>query len=391
MKVLITVDNLVPPAVEVSGIKYVYSLQKELVGQGIEISVVTSVDKWADRDWEHWIVRQEKEHNIKFYIVNNWFKRFPRIYFYLVRFLIFFKTLSVLRRNKFDFVHEYSSLPLLINRTWLLGKLTGVKTVHTLCTQNKGLLSSGKLVFGKVDKVICSNRVTQKTFNSTAPYLAKYIPSGISITDFLDRSSKRDYRVELDIPSGVPIVLYVGLLDKRKGIFSLVRIIPRVLEKHPDIVFVIATRYQDDVAEQYVATKEYILGRIAPFSKNVRLIEGIHNISALMHASDIFVFPITTLFGTLGTPATLVEAMACGCAIVATKHPFLSEFIQDNRTGLLYSDSTEFVRSICSFIDDPSLRGELGLRGAKEAQRYSLSCIASSVVDVYYTLYSRHM
>ena len=97
------------------------------------------------------------------------------------RLLFFFKALSLNRRHKFDLIHDYSSSPLLVGLTGILGKLCGAKTLHTLCVVNEGLLGSAKLTFGFswVDKVIV-----------TAPNLLpskkniEYLPLGIDTEKF---------------------------------------------------------------------------------------------------------------------------------------------------------------------------------------------------------------
>jgi glycosyltransferase involved in cell wall biosynthesis len=94
-----------------------------------------------------------------------------------------------------------------------------------------------------------------------------------------------------------------------------------------------------------------------------------------------------------GLPYTLLEAMALGTPVIASRVGGLAEVIQNEVTGLLVTpiNVTALADAIRRLIAEPSLRARLG----DEAQRlqrakYSLEAMASSYLDVYREAFAGH-
>jgi glycosyltransferase involved in cell wall biosynthesis len=102
-----------------------------------------------------------------------------------------------------------------------------------------------------------------------------------------------------------------------------------------------------------------------------------------LKAMDVFVLP--SIFEALSN--ALMEAMACGCACVATRVGGNPELVQDGDTGLLFEPgdvdglSAQFQRLAAS----PALRRELGRRAtAAIADRFSLHAAAARLGEIYH-------
>jgi glycosyltransferase involved in cell wall biosynthesis len=93
-----------------------------------------------------------------------------------------------------------------------------------------------------------------------------------------------------------------------------------------------------------------------------------------------------------GLPYTLLEAMALGTPVIASRVGGLAETIQDGATGLLVppGSATGLAEAIGKLIADPALRARLG-DAARRLQRasYSLEAMASSYLDVYREVLAR--
>jgi glycosyltransferase involved in cell wall biosynthesis len=87
-----------------------------------------------------------------------------------------------------------------------------------------------------------------------------------------------------------------------------------------------------------------------------------------------------------GLPYTLLEAMALGTPVIASRVGGLAETLQDGATGLLIEpgDTLALADAIRKLIADPSLRARLG-DAAQRLQRanYSLEAMAGGYLDVY--------
>lgn len=93
-----------------------------------------------------------------------------------------------------------------------------------------------------------------------------------------------------------------------------------------------------------------------------------------------------------GLPYTLLEAMALGTPVIASRVGGLAETIQDGATGLLVrpGSATGLAEAIGKLIADPSLGARLG-DAARRLQRasYSLEAMAGSYLDVYRDVLAR--
>jgi len=68
-----------------------------------------------------------------------------------------------------------------------------------------------------------------------------------------------------------------------------------------------------------------------------------------------------------GNPKTLLEAMACGCAVIGTKVPGIKEIIRHEITGILVSEDPREIRSaINRLLSDQLLCKKLGLEAQKQ-------------------------
>ena len=87
-----------------------------------------------------------------------------------------------------------------------------------------------------------------------------------------------------------------------------------------------------------------------------------------------------------GSPLAILEYMAAGCAIVATRVGGIPDMIHDGVEGLLVppGDPVALAVSIGELAGDPTRRAELG-RAARErqAQDFSLSAVVSQTVELY--------
>jgi glycosyltransferase involved in cell wall biosynthesis len=87
-----------------------------------------------------------------------------------------------------------------------------------------------------------------------------------------------------------------------------------------------------------------------------------------------------------GLPYTLLEAMALGIPIVASRVGGLAEVIQDERTGLLVApqDSAALTRAILRLYDDSALRSQLGEQARRLQQTsYSLRTMTEKYLTIY--------
>src|SRR6266568_2964599 len=98
-------------------------------------------------------------------------------------------------------------------------------------------------------------------------------------------------------------------------------------------------------------------------------------------SADIFVLP--SLFEPFGI--VLLEAMAAGLPIVASRVGGIPEVVQDGATGLLVrpGDSRVLAEAIGRLISDPSLRSQMGEAGRLRAAAFSWERLVPRILKVY--------
>ena len=100
---------------------------------------------------------------------------------------------------------------------------------------------------------------------------------------------------------------------------------------------------------------------------------------------DVFVFP--SLEEALGT--AVLEAMAAGKAVVASRVGGIPEAVVDQETGLLVppADSGALAEAVRKLLQDPDLRRQMGERGRlRIEEQFSINRMLDKTADLYHNL-----
>ena len=109
---------------------------------------------------------------------------------------------------------------------------------------------------------------------------------------------------------------------------------------------------------------------------------AVRDVAPYLHQMDIFVLP--SLSEALSN--ALVEAMACGCAVVASRVGGNPELVEDGRTGLLFEadNAGDLASKLVRLIDRPEERAALGAAAAERIRsHYSLAAAVRRIEDLY--------
>jgi glycosyltransferase involved in cell wall biosynthesis len=390
MKVLVVCEGLYPPTVEMSGISMVYKLQHCLCQEGVEVHILTAIEKFTDPSWRSWYQKHKPPttHLLDMGLI----VRFPKLQFLLTKGLLFLAALRLQAKHHFDIIHEYSSTPLMVRRTAWYRRLSGVKTVHTLCVGRDGFLGSPVLM-GKnpsTDLVICTSAQMKDELLSLGVTREKvaYLPLGVDFEHFQGEVDVISLRVELSIPPESPVVLHLGLLEPRKGAFTLASAIPMVLREHPEATFLTAASVTEGTFYDYQRSRWELLRVTEPYRDNFRLITGKQDVRRLMSLADVFVLPLNTIHGTIMPPVSLLEAMAAGKAVVAADLPGVHEVVKEGENGLLFpaKQSAELAKAINLLLSEPELRRQLGEKARESVKQYDVRLAAKQLKRLYWNI-----
>ena len=183
------------------------------------------------------------------------------------------------------------------------------------------------------------------------------IPTGID----LDRFHPGDAgaaRAKLELPASAPIIGIVATLRSWKGHRYLLEAVAAM--RLPDLHLVIVGDGPQRTALESQAASLGLAGR-------VRFAGNQDDVAQWMRAFDLFVLPS---YANEGVPQALMQAMACGLAVVTTPVGSIEEIVTDGVTGVLVKpeDSQSLRAALERLLDDDGVRLALGERAAKFAR-----------------------
>ena len=89
---------------------------------------------------------------------------------------------------------------------------------------------------------------------------------------------------------------------------------------------------------------------------------------------------------------TILEAMACGCSVVASRIGGTPELIGEEERGLLFQpgDATDLAAKLTTFIESEPLRRAFGTRAAEFASKtFSIEAASNRMAEIYETMLLR--
>ena len=183
------------------------------------------------------------------------------------------------------------------------------------------------------------------------------------------------YRADSGVPkSARPTILYIGRLRRYKGLDWVMRGLPGVLRRVPDAKLVVVGDgpYLPElkllVARRGLASHVEFRGFLARAEK-VRLLQE----------AWVLVQPSPKE----GWGLTVIEAGACGTAVVAADSPGLRDSVRRDETGLLvrYDDTEALAGALARVLEDTALRDRLARNGLEWAARFTWPDCARRSLD----------
>ncbi len=190
----------------------------------------------------------------------------------------------------------------------------------------------------------------------------------------------QDYPVESE-SEGVPVVVMASRLLKDKGVIEFVEAAKILKAKGVNAHFKLIGDTDPENPASVTAED------IETWEKegNVDCLGFRSDIAKLFSQSHIVTLPSYRE----GLPKVLIEAAACGRAVITTDVPGCRDAIIPNVTGILIParDARALAEAIEQLINDASLRHKMGQAGRKLAEReFSIEKVVSAHFDIYHEL-----
>lgn len=283
----------------------------------------------------------------------------------------------LLDQERFDVLHFHEPwVPLLSRQILIRSKTKNVATFHA------------KLPDTVMSRTI--ERVITPYTKSILKYLDAYTAVSTAATEYVSELTDAPIAI---VPNGIDLrkytsgdvikpdrksVLYVGRLEKRKGVMYLLRAMVEVQKRIPDVCLDIVGDGPDR-AKLEAMVKELGLQRVV-FHGKVDDDEKIR----MLHAATVFSSPARygESFGIV-----LLEAMAAGTPIVAGDNPGYTGVMQE--TGLLSIVDPQDTRAFAARLELLLADEELARHWIDWAREYVRQFAYPRVVDQYEAIYER--
>ncbi len=163
-------------------------------------------------------------------------------------------------------------------------------------------------------------------------------------------------------PAGPLVIACVAALREVKGHRFLIEACRLLRERGVDLVCDLVGDGPERVGLEAQAAQAGLGDRVRFLGARPH-----EEVVGLLRRADVLVLPsITDSRGRReGIPVALMEGMACGLAVVASRQSGIPELVRDGETGLLSEpgDATSIAAAIERLASDPGLRSTLGRRG----------------------------
>lgn len=278
------------------------------------------------------------------------------------------------RARRFDLVHSVSPKAGLL--AMLAGFLAGVPRRLHVFTGQVWVTRSGlqRWILKHLDRLLATlsthnliDSPSQRQFliaqgivsavNSTV--LAQGSISGVDVARFRpDPGAFHDVRRELQIPADGVLFLYVGRLNRDKGVLDLATAFAALCGQNPNVWLVLVGPDEEGLRPPIMQTCHACKDRL-------RMADYTRQPERFMAAADVFCLPsYREGFGTV-----IIEAAACGVPAIASRIYGVTDAVIDGVTGILHApgDTTALAAGMARLAAERQSRRALGEAARKRA------------------------
>ncbi|MEE9583490.1 MAG: glycosyltransferase family 4 protein [Dehalococcoidales bacterium] len=291
---------------------------------------------------------------------------------------------EVLAREKFDIIHLHEPfVPMLCTAVLRFSDTANVGTFHayggspgynfgwpisTLMLRRRRRKLTGKIAVSKPARDFAARHV---------PGYYTIIPNGVDLEHFSPDATPIERFCD-----GKVNILFVGRLEKRKGLGHLLKAYRQVKAEVPNSRLIVVgpgtrlhKKYEKHVRHHRL--EDVVFAGYTSYDELPRYYK----------TADIFCTPAT---GGESFGIVLLEAMAVGTPVVATNIEGYAGVMTQGKEGLLVppKDDKELARALLSLISDEPLRQQMGARGMVTAQEYDWRKVSRRVFEYYIRILS---
>ena len=265
-----------------------------------------------------------------------------------------------------------------------------VTTLHTILrepdTDQCRMLEAVAALSARLVVMSARGREFLQEIYHIAPEKIDLIPHGIPDVPFVDPSFNKDlFGVE-----GKIVLLSFGLLSANKGIENVIAALPAIVERYPNVVYLILGATHPHVIQhegetyrlslQWLAQEKGVESNVIFYNRFVSLEELIEFIGA----ADIYITPYLNAQQIVS--GTLAYTLGAGKAVISTPYWYAEEMLADGRGVIVpFKDPVALAAQVIDLLDNEAQRHAM----RKRAYLFGRAMIWSQVARRYMESFDR--
>jgi glycosyltransferase involved in cell wall biosynthesis len=186
-----------------------------------------------------------------------------------------------------------------------------------------------------------------------------FIEHGVPVYQFNQKETKKEFKLE-----DKKIILTFGFLSRNKGIEVAIKALPKLIEKHPNILYLILGKTHPNVlrysGEEYLIYLRHLIKSLK-LEDHVIIPNKYFNqidLFKYLYASDIYITPYNNEAQI--TSGTLSYAVGVGSAVISTPYWHATELLANGRGRLFdFNDSEQLADILIELLDKPDVLKKL--------------------------------
>jgi glycosyltransferase involved in cell wall biosynthesis len=229
-----------------------------------------------------------------------------------------------------------------------------------------------------VQLVIANSAASAAPYRRAVPEKVVVVHNGVDLSEYAPAAlPPASWREQVGAAPGDLLIGFTGNLIPRKGVDVLIRAFARVQARRPHLRLLLAGRVPVGSPTDYRARYEE-LARSLGVHERVHFLGFVADVRPLVRALDVLVLPsLQEPFG-----RSIIEAMALGTPVIASRVGGIPEVLDDGDDGLLVppADDLGLSQALERLVADEQLRATLAQRAEhKVRERFDVHVLTAEM------------
>jgi len=232
-------------------------------------------------------------------------------------------------------------------------------------------------------KIIANSQATARRFKPLFQHKVRTVYNGIDTGWLRDGAVKKPDLIQSDWK----VILVVARVSKSKRHDLALSAFEKVAPSDPEL-HLVCVGAEDQLEPEWY---NYLMNstKQSQFSDRIHWVGQVADIRPWYKSASVLLFPAEKeAFGRV-----LVEAMACGVPVVATRSGGVSEIVTDNQDGFLVKpgDINEIAATMSALLNDSLLRNQLIKSAIQRGEAFTVELHAKEMHEIFeHTVKDRH-